>query len=282
VIDTHAHIMNLHYGGAYEGGTQGVVERAVAAGVRHINCVGAGGDIGEVRSALAAARTWPGVSAICGIHPHDAQRLAGGEASDLIKQAVRDACADPCCVAVGETGLDFHYDLSPRDQQFEAFEWHVALARQLGKPLCIHTRNAEVVTLDVLRRTGARAVGGVIHCFSGTAGFGLRCVEELGFYLSVPGIVTFKNPGELPEAVRRCPLDRLLVETDSPFLAPMPFRGKRCEPAYIGHTLRRLAEIRGITEAEALRATSDNAVRLFGDRLRTALSAAAIGGPTSR
>ncbi len=282
MIDTHAHIMNLHYGGPYEGGTQGLVERAVAAGVRHINCVGAGGDIDEVHSALVATRTWPGVSAICGIHPHDARRLADGAAGETLKAAVAVACADEACVAVGETGLDFHYDLSERDQQFAAFEWHVALARSLGKPLCIHTRNAEPETLQVLRQTGAQNVGGVIHCFSGTADFGLRCVEELGFYLSVPGIVTFKNPGELPEAVRRCPLDRLLIETDSPFLAPIPFRGKRCEPALIGHTLRKVAEIKGITEAEALRATSANAVRLFGDRLCTVLSAAAMVGPTTR
>ncbi len=282
MIDTHAHIMNQHYGGPYPGGTQGLIERAVAAGVRHINCVGAGGDIDEVRSALVAARTWPGVSAICGIHPHDARRLADPDTGEALKAGVREACQDETCVAVGETGLDFHYDLSARDEQFAAFAWHIDLARALGKPLCIHTRNAEPETLQVLRECRAAEVGGVIHCFSGTAEFGLRCVDEFGFYLSIPGIVTFKNPGELPEAVRRCPLDRLLIETDSPFLAPIPFRGKRCEPALVGHTLRRVSEIKGITEAEALRATSDNAVRLFGDRLRTVLSAAASGEPTIR
>lgn len=273
MIDTHAHIMSDHSGGPFEGGAQGVIERAIAAGVRHINCVGAGGDLPEVLAALQAAKTWRGVSAICGIHPHDAKKLADGEAGAQLWEGVRAACADEACVAVGETGLDFHYDLSDRGLQTAAFERHVALARELGKPLCIHTRNAEPETLEVLRRTGARACGGVIHCFSGTAAFGLQCVTELGFYLSVPGIITFKNPGELPAAVRDCPLDKLLIETDSPFLAPVPFRGKKCEPALIGHTLRKVAEIKGITESEALRATTDNAVRLFGARLHAGLSA---------
>lgn len=276
MIDTHAHIMMQGHGGPYLGGTQGVIERAIAAGVRHINCVGAGGDIDEVRSALEAARRWRGVSAICGIHPHDAKHLSAGAVGDLLWQQVSEACADPACVAVGETGLDFHYDLSERELQFAAFFRHVALARHLKKPLCIHTRNAEPETLQVLRESGANQVGGVIHCFSGTADFGVQCVDELGFYLSIPGIVTFKNAGELPEAVRRCPLDRLLIETDSPYLAPVPFRGKRCEPAMVGNTLAKVAELKGITADEALSATTTNAVRLFGQRLQTVLSSVAI------
>lgn len=272
MIDTHAHICNADYGGPYEGGTAGLVARAIAAGVTHINCVGAGGDLAEVLSAITAARTWTGVSAICGIHPHDAGRLANPETGAGLWAGVRDACAQPECVAVGETGLDFHYNKSDRDAQFKAFADHVGLARALGKPLCIHTRSAEDETLQVLRDTQAAQCGGVIHCFSGTAAFGLRCVEEFGFYLSIPGIVTFKNAGEIPQAVVRCPLDRLLLETDSPFLAPVPMRGRRCEPGLMGYTLTKVAELRGET-VEAMRAvTTGNAIRLFGPRLLVALA----------
>jgi len=243
--------------------------RAAAAGVSHVCCVGAAGDLCEVEGALTAARQWPGVSAICGVHPHDARRF---DPAGPLWAGVRAACADPACVAVGETGLDYHYDLSPRDMQVGAFRAHIRLARDLGKPLCIHTRNAEADTFAVLEQEGARDVGGVIHCFSGTADFGLRCVEELGFYLSIPGIVTFKNAGEIPATVARCPGDRLLVETDSPFLAPMPFRGKPCEPAMVALTLAKVAQLRGWSVAEADGATTANAVRLFGDRLRVAIA----------
>jgi TatD DNase family protein len=276
VIDTHAHIMMDAADGdprrSYDGGTAGVVERAIAAGVQHIVCVGAGGDLDEVQSALVAARRFGGVSAICGIHPHDARRL-WDEGGDALWQGVRAACGDAACVAVGETGLDFHYDLSDRALQQQAFVRHIELASELGKPLCIHTRDAEAETLTLLREHGGREARGVIHCFSGTAEFGLRCVEELDFYLSIPGIVTFKQPGDLPEVVRRAPLERLLLETDSPFLAPVPLRGRRNEPALIHHTLHKVAALRGVDVDTVEAATTANAVRLFGPRLLQPLAA---------
>ena len=272
MIDTHAHLCYSDARGTYEGGAAGVIARAVAAGVTHINCVGAGGELAEVVAALDAARTWRGVSAICGIHPHDAARLAEGAAGQALWAGVQEACAQPECVAVGETGLDFHYNLSDREAQFAAFAAHIGLARDLGKPLCIHTRNAEPETLGMLLSEQAVQCGGVIHCFSGTADFGLQCVEELGFYLSIPGIVTFKNAGEIPAAVVLCPLDRLIIETDSPFLAPIPYRGKRCEPAYIGQTLAKVAELKGLPMEEMRAVTTANAIALFGDRLREPLA----------
>lgn len=270
MIDTHAHLMYSHRGG-YAGGPQGVVERAFAAGVRHVICVGAGGDLAEVQSALHAARQFQGVSAICGIHPHDAKRLTESDGAALWA-GVENACADPACVAVGETGLDYHYDLSDRPQQRDAFIRHIELARRLGKPLCIHTRQAEEETLALLVDHGAARCGGVIHCFSGTAEFGLRCTAELDFYLSIPGIVTFKNPGELHELLRSAPRDRLLLETDSPFLAPIPMRGRTNEPAYLVHTLAKVAEILGTSPDQLAEQTSANAKRLFGARLDTVLA----------
>ena len=268
MIDTHAHIAM----DGYEGGSAGVIARAVDAGVRHIICIGAGGDRDEVWSAIRAARQWQGVSAICGIHPHDGTAVAEGPEAEALWQAVRQACEQPEVVAVGETGLDFHYNLSAEEAQVDAFVRHIALAKELSKPLCIHTRNAEAETLQLLRDHGANAVGGVIHCFSGTAEFGLQCIQELDFYLSIPGIVTFKKPGELIQTIERAPLDRLLIETDSPFLAPIPHRGQRNEPAHIGYTLAKLAEIKGISVQQAQEITTENAVRLFGPRLRVQLA----------
>ncbi len=266
MIDTHAHIAATWEGAEYEGGTAGVLARARASGVEHVICVGAGGDAAEMAAAVACARAYAGVSAITGIHPHDAKNVDAA-----LWQTVSATCALPEVVAVGETGLDFHYDSSPRDVQVAVFRQHIQLARALAKPLCIHTREAEELTLQVLREAGADAVGGVIHCFSGTAAFGAAMLE-FGFYLSIPGIVTFKKAGELVETVQQAPLDRLLVETDSPFLAPIPYRGKRNEPAYVVETLAKIAAIKGMSVAEVERATNENAVRLFGPRLRTQLA----------
>lgn len=263
VIDTHAHIAM----DGYDGGIAGVLSRAVAAGVQHIVCIGAGADLAEAEGALAAARTWTGVSAICGIHPHNAE-----EVDDALWAEISRVCGAAEVVAVGETGLDFHYNLSGYVEQESSFRRHVHLARTLNKPLCIHTRDAEAETARILREEKAHEVGGVIHCFSGTARFGLDMIGY-GFYLSIPGIITFKKPGELVETVAQAPLDRLLVETDSPFLAPMPHRGHRNEPAYVIETLKKVAEIKGISFEKAREATTANALRLFGDRLHTRLVA---------
>jgi len=262
MIDTHAHIAM----DGFDGGTAAVLARAAAVGVRHVLCVGAGADLAEAQGAVAVAQRWPGTSAICGIHPHEAQ---GVDAA--LWAGIEQVCALPEVVAVGETGLDFHYNSSPPADQERVFRDHVRLARRLGKPLSIHTRNAEPDTLRVLRDEGARAVGGVIHCFSGTRDFALQAVL-MGFYVSIPGIVTFKKPGELIETVRAVPLDRLLIETDSPFLAPMPHRGQRNEPMFVVETLKKVAEIRGMPLDAAMAATTENAQRLFGPRLQTRLS----------
>lgn len=263
MIDTHAHIAM----DGYDGGLAGLLQRAVQAGLTHIIAIGAGGDIEEAESALRVARVQTGVSAACGIHPHEAE-----EVDEALWGGISRICAEPEVVAIGETGLDFHYNNSSPEEQERVFRLHIRLARQLGKPLTIHTRNAEPETLKVLREEKAGEIGGVIHCFSGSHDFGMRLLE-LGFYLSIPGIVTFRKPGELIETVAGTPIDRLLIETDSPFLAPMPHRGKRNEPAFVVETLRKVSEVKGISFEDARHATTENAVRLFGARLRVALIA---------
>jgi TatD DNase family protein len=264
MIDTHAHIAM----DGYDGGVEGLLARAAVAGVTHIVAIGAGGTADEAEDALAVAKDNVGVSAICGIHPHDAKAI-----DDPLWWRIESICAAAEVVAVGETGLDYHYDMSPREVQAAAFQRHVELALLLKKPLCIHTRNAELDTLRILRDTRAQQVGGVIHCFSGTTQFALAALD-LGFLLSIPGIVTFAKPGDLHEVVQLAPLDKLLIETDSPFLAPVPFRGKRNEPALVAHTLHKVAELKGISVAEADAATTANAIRLFGERLAVKLTVA--------
>ncbi|MSP92178.1 MAG: TatD family deoxyribonuclease [Myxococcales bacterium] len=253
----------------YDGGIEGVLGRAAGAGVTHVVAIGAGGTAEEAEGAIAAARRFVGVSAITGIHPHDAKAVDGP-----LWARIEAASAAPEVVAVGETGLDFHYDLSDRAVQAEVFRRHIDLARRLGKPLCIHCRNAEADTLAILVAEGAREVGGVIHCFSGSLEFAHGALD-LGFYLSVPGIVTFKKAGDLPAVVQFAPADRLLIETDAPFLAPMPYRGKRNEPMYVVETLRKVAALRCVAVAEAEAVTDANATRLFGVRLAVPIFAPA-------
>lgn len=262
MIDTHAHIAM----DGFDGGTAAVLARAAAVGVTHVVCIGAGEDLAEAESALSVAERFAGTSAVCGIHPHEARHV---DAS--LWASISAACARPEVVAVGETGLDFHYNSSPAVDQERVFRAHIQLARNLAKPLCIHTRNAEADTLRILRDEGAQVVGGVIHCFSGTRDFAMEAID-LGFYISIPGIVTFKKPGELLQTVCDTPLERLLIETDSPFLAPMPHRGQRNEPMWVVETLKKVAELRGLSLEEADALTTANAIRLFGERLRVPLA----------
>ena len=181
-------------------------------------------------------------------------------------ERLRHALGDPRVVALGECGLDFHYDHSPRDVQAEVFRRMVALARSAKKPLVIHTRSAPDDTLAILEGEGARDVGGIIHCFSEDRRFAERALD-LGFYLSFSGILTFKNAHSVHDVARFAPADRILLETDSPYLAPVPLRGRRCEPSFVVHTARALAELRGEDPDALCRRTAGNAARIFGLRL---------------
>jgi len=251
LIDAHCHLDHLD-------DPLDVLERARSAGVEHLIVNGLWRAAGDFGSALALARAHPQrVSATVGIHPHDCAQ---------VPEADFDRCAslaaDPRIFAVGETGLDYHYDHSPRDRQREAFRWSIALARKAGKPLVIHVREADADAATLLREERAGEIGGQIHCFTGDR-LAARTYLDLGFHLSFSGVVTFKNAQEIREAVKLTPLDRLLVETDSPYLAPLSYRGRKNEPAFIVETVRKLAEVLGMEVAQVAAATVENAIRLF-------------------
>jgi TatD DNase family protein len=254
LVDTHCHL-DPHY---LPEGQDAVLERARAAGVLGFVVIGVGKDLSAARAAVALAQRLPDrAGATVGVHPHDAVTLDDAAYAELASLA-----AAPEVVAIGEIGLDYHYDHSPRDAQRAAFARLVHLARERRKPIVVHTRSAPADTLEVLLREGADEVGGVIHCFSEDRAFAARAID-LGFALSFSGIVTFKASVEVQEVARWAPLDRILVETDSPYLAPVPRRGKPNEPAYLVHTARRVAELRGIPFEALAEATTANAERAF-------------------
>ncbi len=263
LIDTHCHL-DGHY---FPDGPQGPIDRALAAGVGGFMVIGVGKTMQHARDAIAIAQTYPSfVTAAVGIHPHDASTFDADAESEL-----NTLGRAPEVSAIGEAGLDYHYDNSPRDVQRDVFARAIAIAKQIGKPLVVHTRSAASDTLDMLESEGARDTGGIIHCFSEDRAFATRALD-LGFYISFSGIVTFKNAVSIHEVAATAPLDRILVETDSPYLAPIPFRGKPCEPAMVVHTAKRVAELRGITVEALAFATTTNAERLLGRTFATALS----------
>ncbi len=255
LIDSHAHLDSEDYAADLDA----VVARARAAGLERIVCIGLWRRPGEFGNALELATRDPGFfSATVGIHPHECARVPE---EDWARHAV--LARDPRVVAVGETGLDFHYDHSPRPVQEASFRRSLAAAREAGKPVVVHVREADEACLRVLREDGVPPAGGVIHCFTGDAA-AARAYLDLGLFISVAGVVTFKTAGAVREAVKIVPRDRLLVETDSPFLAPVPHRGRRNEPAHVVETARRVAEVWGAALDEVARATTANARRLFG------------------
>ena len=261
LIDTHCHLD----AGYFPEGADGPIERARSAGVGAFVCVGVGGlEVAEAALELAERRS--DVLATCGIHPHQA-----AEATPELEARLAELLDGKRAVAVGEVGLDYHYDRSPRDVQREVFRRFIALGREKRKPLVVHTRSAAKDTLEILRSEQAREVGGIIHCFSEDVEFA-RGVLDLGFCLSFSGIVTFKSAHAIHEVVRFMPEERLLVETDSPYLAPVPLRGKKCEPAYIVHTARCVAGLRGVDFEQIAALTSGNACRQFGPMLAAALA----------
>jgi len=257
LIDSHAHLDFEDF----QGDIDGVVSRAAAVGVDRIVVVGLWRSPGNFGNALELARARPAVfAATAGIHPHECAQVPEADWEESARLA-----ADPLVVGVGETGLDFHYDLSPRDVQRESFRRSIRIARDVDKPLVVHVREAHDACAAILREEGIPTAGGVIHCFTGDWA-AARVYLDLGMHVSVAGIVTFKAAEEIREAVRRIPRERLLVETDSPFLAPVPFRGKRNEPAHVVHVASKVAELWGVSPAEVAEITTGNVKRLF--RLR--------------
>jgi TatD DNase family protein len=254
LIDSHAHLD----GEDFEADLEAVVERARAELARVV-LIGLWRKPGDFGNARALAARYPGLfSATAGVHPHDCARMPEEDWAALERLA-----RDPATVAVGESGLDYHYDLSPRDAQLAAFRRSVRLAAAAEKPLVVHVREADAECAQVLREEGVPARGGVIHCFTGDPA-AARAYLDLGLHISVAGIVTFKTAEPIRQAVRIVPRDRLLVETDSPYLAPIPFRGKRNEPIRVVETARKVAELWGCSLDEVAAATSENVRRLFG------------------
>jgi len=251
-IDSHCH---LNYKGLIED-QQNVLERARGAGVDlMLNIATRESEWDDV---LATALRETDVWATVGIHPHEADEHPHVDTAKLVERA-----AHPRIVGIGETGLDYYYDHNDRERQQRSFRSHIAASRETGLPLIVHTRDAEEDTLAIMRdEMGKGAYGGVIHCFTASGAFA-DAAMELGFYISISGIVTFKNARDLQETAARLPLERLLIETDAPFLAPVPHRGKPCEPAFVADTARFLANLRGESVEQLAEATAANFRTLF-------------------
>jgi TatD DNase family protein len=253
LVDAHCHLT-----GSYlpPDQVEATLLRARSQGVTGFIAVGT--DLEDSRAVLELATRLPGVQASLGVHPHEAKSW-----SPDVEAALGTLLADPVARFVGETGLDWHYDLSPRDLQEAAFRAQIRLAKALRKPLMIHTRSAPEATLQVLEEEGADAVRGIIHCFSEDRAFAQRALD-LGFYLSFSGITTFKKAEAVRDVAAWAPADRILVETDAPFLAPVPFRGKPNEPGFVRYTAEAVAELRGIPPVKLAELTTRNLEALCG------------------
>lgn len=254
LVDTHSHIQSEEFNEDIDQ----VVERAKSAGVEKMIVVGGAGALSTNESGVQLAKRYPGLFATVGIHPHDAREVTREDLDRL-----RGLTKDPKVVAVGETGLDFYYDHSPRPVQMKLFTQFIHMACDVGLPLVVHDRDAHREVWEVIRTEGEGKVRGVIHCFTGDWG-AAESFLDLGLYLSFTGIISFKNAGLLRDVIQRVPLDRIMVETDSPYLAPVPHRGKRNEPAYVRQVAEVIAQVKGITLDEVARTTSHNAQALFG------------------
>jgi TatD DNase family protein len=255
LIDTHCHL-NYDYAPKTEAD---LVREAVADGISHLVTIGV--DIASVPVVQAISERHPNVYHTIGIHPHEAITMKDGDIA-LLEQAAKH----PKCRGIGEIGLDYHYDHSPREVQIRCVESQLELAARLQLPVIVHSREGEQDLLDALTRyaksLAAGTIPGIIHCFTGTREFGQACLD-LGFFISFSGILTFKTAEALREAAAAFPLEKILVETDSPYLAPIPYRGKKCEPAMVRQTAMKLAEVKGISLEEVARATTENARKVF-------------------
>lgn len=257
MVDSHCHIA----GPEFAGDLDAVIARARAAGIGGALVILAADDEPELRQAAEVSARWTEARFAIGVHPHAAGAYAGHPetARELVSRALD---AQPLARAVGEIGLDYHYDFAPRDVQQEVFRQQIRLARERRLPIVIHTREADGDTFRILGEEQAGEVGGVFHCFTGDRAAARRALDA-GFHLSLAGIVTFPRALELKEVAKMVPLDRLLVETDSPFLAPVPYRGQRNEPAHVAQVAAVVADLRGTSAAAIGAAAQANFTRLF-------------------
>ena len=257
LIDSHCH---LNYKGLVEE-QDAVIARARSAGITGMLNISTRAS--EWDAVIGTAARYPDIWATIGIHPHEADSHPDVDTEKLV-----GAAGHAKVIGIGETGLDYYYDRSDRERQKSSFRSHIAASRETGLPLIVHTRDAEEDTAHILTEEMEQgAYSGVIHCFTASADFAEKALA-LGLYISLSGIVTFKNARDLQATAAEIPEDRLLVETDAPFLAPVPHRGKTCEPAYVADTLRFLADLRGVTPERLQATTSANFMRLFGKAAR--------------
>jgi TatD DNase family protein len=254
-VDSHCHLDRVDLA-PYQGDFDAMVASAHADGVQHMLCVCIDLEHYQAMRDLVAGRD--AISVSVGVHPNE-QSAREPDVEELVALG-----ADPAVVAIGETGLDYHYNQGDLDWQRRRFATHIEAARRVGKPLIIHTRDARADTIELMRSAGAEDAGGVMHCFTETWEMAEQALD-LGFYVSFSGILTFKNASALRDVAAKVPLDRLLIETDSPYLAPVPHRGKKNEPRYVPHVAAQLAELRGL-EVDAIAAiTTANFYDLFGE-----------------
>ncbi len=252
LVDSHCHLDFPDF----QEDLDGTMARARNAGVGMMLTIGT--RISHFDQVKAVAERYDNVFCTVGVHPHEAEKETGVGGNRLIELS-----AHPKVVGFGETGLDYFYEHSPRPQQQASFRAHIAAARRTGLPVVVHTRDADADTADILAEEYRKGpFTGLIHCFSSGQELAEKALE-LGFYISVSGIITFRKSDALRAIVRDLPLDRLLVETDAPYLAPVPFRGKRNEPAYVANTAAKLAELKGVEPAALAAATTANFLRLF-------------------
>jgi TatD DNase family protein len=251
LIDSHAHLEMPDF----KRDLEQVIQRAKESGVGYVFTVGT--EKKDWKRALEIANSHPSIYAILGVHPHNAKEI-----DDQTYPTLRENCRNGKVKAYGEIGLDFFRNLSPRDIQLRRFREQIGLAKELGLPIVVHDREAHRETLEILRSENAEECGGIIHCFSGDDEMARACMD-MGFYISIPGSITFKNAESFRETVKRIPLESLLIETDAPFITPEPFRGKRNEPSYVRYTAQKLAEVKKISFEKVAEVTTENALRVY-------------------
>lgn len=251
LIDSHAHLEMPEF----KKDLTEVLQRAKESGVEYIFTVGT--EPRDWKRALEIAQSYSWIYTILGVHPHNAKEI-----DEKTYSVLKNLCEHEKVRAYGEIGLDFFRNHSPRDIQIQRFREQIALAKELKLPIVVHDREAHQETLEILRTEKGWENGGVIHCFSGDEEMAKACID-MGFYISIPGSITYKNAGPYLELVKKLPLDSLLIETDAPFLTPVPFRGKRNEPGYVRYTAQKIAEIKKVHFERVAEATTRNALKVF-------------------
>ena len=256
LIDSHCHLDSRVW--EDDAGVDAVVARAAAAGVTHMVAIGSGYGFESANRAHAVASRHPNVAAAAGLHPHDAREFTDKRLADML--GLRGSGGG--IVALGEMGLDYHYEYSPKDEQRAAFRAQLSAARELNLPAIIHDRDSGGETLAILDEMNAWETGVLFHCYTGDVAY-MQAITARGGYISIPGIVTFKNGEVMREVAAKTPSDRLLIETDSPFLTPVPFRGQKNEPAFVGFVAAKVAEVRGTTPEAIAILAAENTRRYF-------------------